>query len=58
MRKKIKKVIPKENLLGFDCESDLYSKLLEKSNLVFPEYKLIAQMAICRLLTNLIVSGL
>lgn len=58
MRKKIKKVIPKENLLGFDCESDLYSKLLKKSDLVFPEYKLIAQMAICRLLTNLIVSGL
>lgn len=58
MRKKIKKVIPKENLLGFDCESDLYNELLKKSDLVFPEYKLIAQMAICRLLTNLIVSGL
>ena len=58
MRKKIKKVIPKENLLGFDCESDLYSKLLEKSNLVFPEYKTIAQMAISRHLARLIISGL
>lgn len=58
MRKKVEKVIPKENLLGFESESDLYNKLLEKSNLVFPEYKEIAKMAISRLLTNLIVSGL
>lgn len=58
MRKKIKKAIPKENLLGFDCESDLYSKLLEKSNLVFPEYRTIAQMAISRHLARLIISGL
>ena len=58
MRKKVEKVIPKENLLGFESESDLYNRLLEKSNLVFPEYKEIAKMAISRLLTNLIVSGL
>lgn len=56
MRKKKPK--PKENLLGFESESDLYNRLLEKSNLVFPEYKEIAKMAISRLLTNLIVSGL
>lgn len=58
MRKKIKKTIPKENLLGFDCESDLYNRLLEKSSLVFPEYKTIAKMAISRHLARLIISGL
>lgn len=53
-----KKPKPNENLLGFESESALYSKLLERSGLVFPEYKEIAKMAISRLLTNLIVSGL
>ena len=58
MRKKIKKAIPKENLLGFDCETDLYNELLKKSDLVFPEYKTIAKMAISRYLARLIISGL
>lgn len=58
MRKKIKKAIPKENLLGFESETDLYNRLLEKSNLVFPEYKIVAQMAISRYLARLIISGL
>lgn len=56
MRKKIKK--PKENLLGCISEDDLYSKLFEKSSLVFPEYGLTAKRNICKHLAELIASDL
>ena len=65
MRKKIKKVIPpakkvipKENLLGFESADDLYKQLLEKSKFVFPEYKnVVARRCISKHTTNLIASG-
>lgn len=55
MRKKIIK--PKENLLGCESEDDLYSKLFEKSSLVFPEYGLTAKRGVCKHLAKLIASG-
>lgn len=55
MRKKKPK--PKQNLLGCESEGDLYSKLFEKSNLVFPEYGLTAKRGVCKHLTELIASG-
>ena len=66
MRKKIKKVIPpakkvipKENLLGFESADDLYKQLLEKSKFVFPEYKnVVARRCISKHTADLIASGL
>lgn len=56
MRKKI--IEPKEDLLGCDCEVSLYSKLFEKSDLVFPEYGLMEKKCACKHLANLIMSGM
>lgn len=52
MRKKI--IEPKEDLLGCASEDDLYSKLFEKSSLVFPEYGLTAKRGVCKHLAKLI----
>lgn len=57
MSKKVEKVIPKEDLLGFESEFDLYNKLLEKSDFAFPEYGLMKKKCVCRHLAKLIASG-
>lgn len=56
MRKKVEKVIPNENLLGFESEFDLYNKLLEKSDFAFPEYGLMKKKCVCKHLAKLIAS--
>lgn len=57
MKKGIKEdSVSKKNLLGFDTEFDLYTKLFEKSVLVFPEYETRARKGICKHTVKFITS--
>lgn len=58
MRKKIdNSAVSKENLLGFDTEFDLYSKLFEKSVFIFPEYETRARKGVSKHMANLLALG-
>lgn len=59
MRKKIvREIIPKENLLGCESKEDLFNRLLDKSQFVFPEYKPLARQYISKHTANLVALGI